>query len=545
LKKICFFKKIVLGLSSQIIFLMKNDNFSSVLMHFVGLLNMPINLYNVRDELRKHPDYYSLVAYSDVLENYGIYTSAYNVDFESLAKITLPAITCLSDRNYAVITKVSKNYVVLADDKQKRKKVNNEQFKKLYTGIVQVKDSIDTDRQYNNAKKPYHTSLKIQPYAGFVFGLLLIGLFSINSNFLYTFSWSVLSLTFLKLLGVFFATLLLIQSIDANNPLINRFCQASEKVDCGAILSSDAAKLTSFLSWSEVGFFYFIGTLLALLFAPLSLYLLAWLNLFALPYTFYSVYYQYKIAKKWCTLCCAVQALLWAEFLFFLPYLSFSIPNLNIFNIANLFLLFIIPVALWFLAKPILLRLNTMDAVEEQLRSIKYNKQIFNAALKENPPFKIPDEQIAMVLGSANPKHIITMVVSPFCAPCAQAHQKVEEALNSIHHLQVRIVFAGNNLNRTDETIAVRRHLIALNNLKDPLLLKNALNHWYKGANRNYKDWAKQYPVQFLTELDFVLTEQEKWVKANNITQTPTTLINGYKLPLIYQLQELKYMLDE
>lgn len=524
---------------------MKNDNFSSVLMRFVGLLNIPINLYDVRAELRKHPDYYSLAAYNDVLENYGIYTSAYNVNFESLHKITLPAIAYLTNRNYAVITEVSKNYVILADDKQKRKKVNNEQFKTLYAGIVQVKDRIDTTRQYNNVKKTDHSILKIQPYAGVVFAVLLISLFWLNSNFLATFSWPLLLLTLLKLFGVSISLLLLIQSIYANNPLINRFCQTTEKVDCDAILSSNAAKLTSFLSWSEVGFFYFTGSFLALLFASSALPILAWFNLFALPYTFYSIYYQYKIAKKWCTLCCVVQALLWAEFLVLLPYLTVNITSLNNFDITSLFLLFTIPTALWFLVKPILLQLNTTNVVAEQLRTLKYNKQIFNAALKEKPPFITPDERIAMVLGSPSPKHIITMVVSPFCAPCAQAHRQVEEALNTINNLQVRIVFAGNNLKKTDDTIAVRRHLMALNELKNPVLLKNALNQWYKGANRNYKDWAKQYPVPFTTELDFILTEQAEWVKAGNITQTPTTLINGYKMPLIYQLQELRYMLDE
>ena len=524
---------------------MKNDNFSAVLILYVDALKIPIHPSGIRNELRKHPDYHSLVAYNDVLENYGIYTSAYNVNFESLYKITLPAITCLTDRNYAVITEVNKNYVVLSDDKKKRKKVKNDQFKNLYTGIVQVKDSIDASRQYKQVEKTNNTLLKIQPYIGFALIALLIGLFLLNANFINSLSWSLFSLTLLKLLGIFFSSLLLIQSIDANNPLINRFCQGSEKVDCGALLSSDAAKITSFLSWSEVGFFYFTGSILSLLFVPSSLSLLAWLNVFALPYTFYSIYYQYKVAKKWCTLCCAVQGLLWVEFLGFLPYLSFNLPSLNNFIIANLFLLFIIPVALWFLVKPIFLKLKAMDAVEDQLRTLKYNKQIFKAALKENPPFDMPDEQIAMVLGSKSPKHIITMVVSPFCAPCAQAHQQVEEALNTMHNLQVRIVFAGNNLERTDDTIAVRRHLMALNNLKDSLLLKNALNDWYKGSKRNYKDWAKQYPVSFTTELDSTLIEQEEWVKAGNITQTPTTLINGFKMPLVYQLSELKYMLDE
>ncbi|HEY2722735.1 MAG TPA: hypothetical protein VGI82_13465 [Chitinophagaceae bacterium] len=38
--------------------------------------------------------------------------------------------------------------------------------------------------------------------------------------------------------------------------------------------------------------------------------MISWLNIFALPYTLFSVYYQWKVAKQWCILCLAVQGLL-------------------------------------------------------------------------------------------------------------------------------------------------------------------------------------------------------------------------------------------
>src|SRR5471030_1680876 len=123
--------------------------------------------------------------------------------------------------------------------------------------------------------------------------------------------------------------LLLMQSIDANNPFIQKLCGEDNK-NCNAILSSKAAKINEFLSWSEVGFFYFAGTWLALLFNSAHIAMLqalAVLNIVALPYTFYSIHYQWRVAKQWCVFCCAVQALLWLEFFAFLPYLSQSLYN--------------------------------------------------------------------------------------------------------------------------------------------------------------------------------------------------------------------------
>lgn len=330
---------------------MRNDNFSSVLNRYVEALGIKIAPDILRGELRKDPDYYSLAAYNDVLANYGISTGAYQVSFKDLSKISLPAITCLNDRNYAVITEVKHDYVILADDKRKLKKITNEEFEKLYRGVVQTKDNVDAIIDYSNTSYRQTQLTNLRPYITVLLCLLLIGLFLANSNFLASVSWSLLVLTLFKVLGIFVSCLLLIQSMDANNPLLNRFCSPSEKVDCGAILSSDAAKLTSFLSWSEVGFFYFAGSFLALVFVPSSLSILALLNLFALPYTFYSIYYQYKVAKKWCTLCCAVQALLWVEFLSFLPFLSFDFPYLGFLTLVNILMLFLIPIAVWNLTK--------------------------------------------------------------------------------------------------------------------------------------------------------------------------------------------------
>lgn len=191
-----------------------------------------------------------------------------------------------------------------------------------------------------------------------------------------------------------------------------------------------------------------------------------------------------------------------------------------------------------------LLKLSEVDVVEDQLRTLKYNKQIFTSALKENLPIEAPDQRFSIVLGSNEPKHIITMVASPYCKPCAQAHTQIEEALNTMPSLQIRIVFAGNDLTRMDDTLAVRRHLMALKNENDSIKTKAALNDWYGGPKRSYKIWSEKYPVPFSAELDALLLEQKEWAIKHQITQTPTILINGYKMPLIYQLHELKYMLD-
>jgi uncharacterized membrane protein len=224
--------------------------------------------------------------------------------------------------------------------------------------------------------------------------VLLIGWLLFSSPYLATLNWQIALLTLFKTAGLITSVLLLIQSIDTNNPLIQKLCGGNNKQNCNAILSSKAAKITDELNWSEVGFFYFAGSWLVLLFNsnnPPVIAMLALLNVLSLPYTFYSIYHQWKVAKQWCRLCCAVQALLWLEFFAFLPTVldGLHLPALG--GWANLITGMAIPVLSWVLIKPYLLLSKQMKPLKSQLRQYKYNKEMFNRMLNEEVQYALPE----------------------------------------------------------------------------------------------------------------------------------------------------------
>jgi len=90
------------------------------------------------------------------------------------------------------------------------------------------------------------------------------------------------------------------------------------------ILNSKASK-TFGISWSEVGFFYFATTLLFLLIPGFDFLskatVISVANLAAVPYVFFSIYYQWKVARQWCPLCLTVQVVLIAELLWGVKYI--------------------------------------------------------------------------------------------------------------------------------------------------------------------------------------------------------------------------------
>ena len=203
-----------------------------------------------------------------------------------------------------------------------------------------------------------------------------------------------------------------------------------------------------------------------------------------------------------------------------------------------------LPVFLWIISKPYFLQLAKITQLNHNLRHFKYNKDLFDTAVMGQPKFAVPAAEWSIVLGNAEANNIITMVSSPYCQPCAKAHAQIDEAINNLDNIQVRIVFVGKNNDEKDTKTQVHRHLMALNELPDKTIIKNALHDWYAQKQKNYDEWAKAYQIDFNPDANDKLDKQKAWVDLAEIKATPTLLVNGYKLPRTYQLHELKYMLD-
>jgi protein-disulfide isomerase/uncharacterized membrane protein len=374
--------------------------------------------------------------------------------------------------------------------------------------------------------------------------VLLVCWLLFRSSYLETLNWQTAFLTIFKTAGLVTAVLLLIQSIDSNNPLIQKLCGGdNNKNDCNAILSSKAAKVTEELSWSEVGFFYFAGTWVVFIFNsnnPSIISALALLNIISLPYTFYSVHHQWKVAKQWCRLCLAVQAVLWLEFFAFLPTLLHGLDALAISDYLSIFTGMLLPLLSWMLLKPYLLLSKQIAPLKSQLRQFKYNKELFAKMLKDEVQYALPEDNYTVIIGNPEAENVITMVSNPYCQPCAKAH-KALEWLDGRDDVKLQVVFTTQN--ERDDNAQVALHLLAMQQSQSCTTIKKALDDWYSQKQKNYNAWAAIYPK--ITEItDFEpLDKQREWCKLADIKGTPTLFLNGRKLPKNYQPEDLRYFI--
>ncbi|HVW95423.1 MAG TPA: vitamin K epoxide reductase family protein [Mucilaginibacter sp.] len=528
--------------------LKKVPNPDAVVIRLLKLSGANVDPEKVIADLEKHPDYPSLLAISDVLDYFKIKNAAYRIDSANLADVPCPFIvhTTVNGGDFLVVEEMKDNSLVVSNESWKRYRMTMEEFKKMFKGVVLTAEH-SSDPAAAGAFPAVAASVKTPLIAA---GLLILLAAALSLNGFFTgLSRSFALLAVIKTTGLATSILLLVQSIDSNNPLVQKLCQSSSKTNCNAILSSKAAKVFEGLTWSEVGFFYFAGTWLLLLFAGRSAAvweILAILNIVSLPYTIYSIYYQARVARQWCVLCCTIQALLWLEFGTLLSGRTFNgFSNIGISStmIEALLICMAAPVLLWLLLKPLLLDQQQLNPLKRQLRKFKYNTELFNTIVAAQPKYAQPEDEWSIVLGNVEANSIITMVSNPYCQPCAKMHKALHELLQLNGNVQARIIFTADNTD-ADRKTAVARHMMALNELPDKTIVIKALNDWYEQKQKDYAAWAKVYPVQLREANFYKLEKQHDWCKMAEITATPTMLLNGHRLPDLYQLPDLKYMLE-
>lgn len=522
----------------------QTSNVIAVSLALLNRLGVKHTKTGVVEKIGEHPNFPSLAAVEDCLTNYYIASESFtatNIE-ETLRHIRLPCIAQTNTNNFLLIESITADTLCYSNEKYLNQAQPIPDFLKESTGIFLEAEanpqSIEPDYKANRLKELIN-QIKVPVLVGC---LIIAIILSFVNNHTPT---NVILLTAIKVIGVSVSILLLIQSIDANNPFVKNLCGLGGKKDsCNAILKSDAAKLTSWLSWSEVGFFYFAGSLLALLFIPESLPLLALLNLLALPYTVYSFTYQYR-HKNWCVLCCTVQVILISEAIVFYSTGGLQPLTLDLTRYSFLpsaIIAFLLPFFIWSFLKPFFLQAAQQKTLQHQLIKFKYNRGLFDQALKNQFHYAIGDELMPVIFGNPKAETVITMVSNPFCGPCAKTHETLNRWLQERDDIQLKIIFTTAN-DDDDEKTKVAKHISALAVLKDVQLLENALNSWYAQTDKKYDNWAQQYPVAFNGEMNTLTQKQKEWCEEAKIEFTPTLLVNGYKLPEPYRLEDIKYLI--
>jgi len=519
---------------------------------FLKTLKVKVNRSTVKETLMGHPDWPSLLCISDSLDKWGIPNAAGKLETKDIDILPVPFIACTVHRRspLSVVTAMDEKSVTFySKEYDKSAVVPMDKFLGEWTGVYLMAEPVpgSGEKEFiqNRQKSRIRTTTNFLAIAVLV-GLSLLGLhIKVNTSYFPINHAVIYFQYFISLVGTFITILLLWHDIDKNNPLLQKVCTGFKKANCDAILTGKQAKIFDWLSWSEVGFFYFIGSLFSMLFARYEcLSLLGWFNILALPYTVFSITYQWKIARQWCVLCLSVQVLLILgafniisnDLLF-----PFSFQTSDLINITVCYL---VPVILWYALKPAIIALEQTKITKREYLRIKFNNDTFSMLLKKQKAITVP-EGFCISLGNQNATNTIVKVCNPYCRPCSKAHPKIEKLLAENNNLKVQIVFSTNGTSE-DPAYEPVAHILKIASENNEQLTRHALDHWYLSESKDFQAFSDKYPVKGeMNKENNQIRGMAELCKKSEIFFTPTFFLNGHQLPDTYRIEDIQYFLLE
>lgn len=488
-------------------------------MKWLSIQHMPVSENYLRLRLETHPDYPSLIAIQDTLEELGIKAYACYGAKEELKKENKPFLAHFN---------VGEGYILsFKDVASAERKVKD--FDNTWSGNVMFTEpTAKLSAGYNSLLKKE----KQQKAFGVIAIILIIG--ALLSLSVTAGSVPATLLVITNCTGLYFSWLIAQKEFGISNSISDKICSLVKQSRCESVLFSKGAKLFNWLTWGDVGIVYFSASLVFLLYSlltyqPINLYFA--ISLAGLVFPFYSVYYQWRVVKQWCMLCIAVLAILFINSTISLLAINFqSLAGKALYPFAILAILFAITLSAWQVLKA--LYKKSLSALSNEIKAtrLKRNPEIFNALLEkqEANPINLPEKDEPLQFGNPEAPYQLVIACNPYCGPCAKAHHAVEEVYKKYpDKLSVTVRFALNNNDENDKTVSTAKEIIKAAVAK-PF---DAIKDWY-----NLFDLEKFKQLHHTNGeiVDSLLEKHISWNKKIEIKGTPTFFVNGRQLPKIF-----------
>lgn len=511
------------------------------------LFNVKVSISTIDQTLQEHPDYPSFLSIADSLSKWNIESIAIQTTADKLPEIPTPFITTYKTGAFVAVKQMIGSEIVIINQYGKEESISINTFLQSWTEQILV---VETNNY--SGEQGYQQKMRIVLAKSLIISFIPLSIVTIVLLPFINGTTALLPTMYLmvKLIGLTATLLLLWYDIDKGNPLLKQICSGIQKANCSAVLNTKAASLGGIITWSEIGFIYFAGSLLFTAFAGINVVfpVLSLFSLFAVPYIIFSIYYQWKIAKQWCVLCLLVQAALFSEGLIVAMNSVVSIDAIKNIISNYLFLAVLaitIPAALWFLIKPLLERLQVAKYEKRSYLQLKYNEEVFWSILQKQPSvINYPSDGLGITIGNPNARHTIIKVCNPYCGPCALAHPELEKIIQQNSDIKARIIFFVSEDERDFRAKPVR-HFLAIDAMDNAELTNKVLDEWYLAGQKDYNTFAAKYPMNGeLKKQSDKISKMRQWCDRVNIKYTPTIFVNGYELPGNYKISDINYFLS-
>lgn len=432
-----------------------------------------------------NPNRGNLLGLKQMLSHYGIETIGVRVADRDVNELSFPCILHVED-DFVVATQCNDTSIIYRQDGQKRK-VEISAFHDLWDGYALIMRDKEQGARDEKKEEPHYQEHRQQmwmeqlPIWGV--GLILCGMMVLGTAFS---SLPSAALTLTAAIGVVFCVFLAEKEVTGTSRWGDKLCSALGEGDCAK--KSTDGKLWGTLSLSEIGLGYFAAQILSLSLFPDAFVTLSAISVLALLFCPWSIVTQWKM-KNWCALCLLVVGILIIQGGFSIYQLSnlTSSPSLGGVKEGFLPLVFYL---LSILLAHLLVRGEHRKIAAHQwqwaFQSFRNDPIVFETKLKSHAPRKIEERDVTKQEGNPKAPHCLTVVTAAKCPHCQAMKPRIKQVAQ---HLEEKLYI----------------NYIILSDMTD--------------------------------EAKF------EFIQRTGINGTPTLLVDGYDLPLGYEVEDLQLLL--
>jgi hypothetical protein len=507
-----------------------------IIYDWIRSFGVKISSSYLKETLRGHPDYPSLLAVKETLTGLGIENIAMVVDKNKLDELSTPFLAHTQDKG-----------VILVTDKQKLLKTYPD-FIASWDGIVIVAEAealpaIQKNSQYlaEDRRRRLYT----------VIALALVIAFSAAALAM-SFSFKLLTLLFTCFAGLYVSYLIVQRELGISNNVTEKLCGGGSS-DCNKVIHSKKAVLFGAIKWSDMGLIYFASYTLYLVTAIFTnttaavIVTISLLSLLSVPVILLSLFFQKFILKNWCTLCLLLVSLLIVQ----ASLLSSDIRSLSFpfttWQSAVLFMfLFVTTGSIWIsVVKEFLAKNLELEKRLWPLLRFRRDPNVFSVLMDKRQAIDHTPWETDMQLGNPRASLQIIAACGPYCSPCAEAHKQLDELLDIYGDkigITIRFIIDKHVQEVTRDAIShmltvhegYRSTLSAVECRKQT---RKLLNDWYELMSA--APFKERYPLPDHVSMPANLESLKQWTITSKVIFTPTILINGKSLPAPYRVSDL------
>lgn len=497
---------------------------------------LQINKYSeVKNEFKdlflSHPNYPSLFAITDSLDLLSVENAAVRVSKEQIENLPSNFLAYFKDE--LTLVERAKDFVRIDTIKKGIQKISYDNFLLDWNGVIVAiePNNVVARENFKNEYKDIKYYLPL---------FILIGF-----SFFYN-TYNVFSLVFLitSVLGLIVSVFIVQEKLGFKTNIISKFCNLTANTSCSSVLNFET-NTNKWINFSDLPLIFFGSSFLAILLRPLdSAIFIGFLSLLAIPIIVTSIWIQKFEIQKWCVMCLAVsfliliQSVLWfASDLF---TLSFSLTNIFPFLFSMVLL-----ITTWLVIKPVAKNILNSDNNVKELKKFKRNYSLLNFLSKKIPNADGLEDLRGLHFGNRNAAIKLSIVLSPSCGHC---HKTFQEAFDLVLRFPdkvfLNILFNVNPENVDNPYKVVVERLLTINRAT-PGKIVEAISDWHI-KKIGLKKWLKKWhtePVSMMINQE--IQKQYEWCSKNNFNYTPVKVVNEKLFPNEYELNELKYFLND